>query len=67
MKVHLDSTDDVRYLNWKVIVDQIIANMRDKIVSAMEEAQAELKTLRPGETKRFPINLGEISISRDED
>ena len=67
MKVVLSSEEDVKCINWLAVGEQIANHARQKIADAMLEAGKQLKTLKPGESRHFRIEIGSIEISREPD
>ena len=67
MQVKLESQDDIKCVNWLAVAEQIGKHAREKIAEAMTRAGEELKTLKPGESRKIIIEIGTIEISRELD
>ena len=67
MKVTLTTSEDVKCIDWLAVADQIVWHARKKISDVMLQAGSELKNLKPGESKRFVIEIGTVEISREAD
>ena len=65
MKVTLESTEDVKCINWLAVAEQIGQHARRKIADAMDRAASEIAQLEPGEVRKFTIEIGTIEISRE--
>jgi hypothetical protein len=65
MKITLESTEDVKAINWLQIAERIADHARKKIAEVMDRAADDLKHLAPGETRTYVIEFGTVEISRD--
>jgi len=67
MHVMLTTKNDVKCVNWLAVADQIADHARKKIAETMTTAANQLKELKPGENRKFVIEIGTIEISREAD
>lgn len=58
------SAENAALLNWDAIAEQADGEARELAKSAVAQAKEEFASLKPGEAKTIPINVGSIRISR---
>jgi hypothetical protein len=58
------SVQDVSHVNWEKVKGQLDQECADAVTAAVEEAQATLAKLKPGERKTLTVKVGSITVAR---